>query len=202
MAGMFLAGVQGMSAFAVGTIIVVAVAMLGRLTVLRPFFPLGDNVERGASLLVGRLRRYGGGNGVWCAIVTRVLRRPVLSLVLAGGVLLALALPALQPALCSPASTPIRSPSTRFRCGQPIDAAFPGSEIPAEVVVKAPDIAAPDSPGGDRRAPATGARDRADARAGHRGRQPGRNGGRNRAPGRRRWNERGLSPPCRRSART
>ena len=34
MAGMFLAGVQGMSAFAVGTIIVVAVAMLGSLTVL------------------------------------------------------------------------------------------------------------------------------------------------------------------------
>ena len=34
MSGMFLAGVQGMSAFALGTILVVAVAMLGSLTVL------------------------------------------------------------------------------------------------------------------------------------------------------------------------
>ena len=34
MSGMFLAGVQGMSAFASGTILVVAVAMLGSLTVL------------------------------------------------------------------------------------------------------------------------------------------------------------------------
>jgi uncharacterized membrane protein YdfJ with MMPL/SSD domain len=145
MAGMFLAGVQGMSAFAVGTIIVVAVAMLGSLTVLPAVLSLlGDNVERGRVPLVGRLRRYGGGNGVWCAIVTRVLRRPVLSLVLAGGVLLALALPALQLRTVQPGIDTYPQSLDSIQTYNRIDAAFPGSEIPAEVVVKAPDIAAPE----------------------------------------------------------
>ena len=48
MSGMFLAGIQGMSAFAVGTILVVAVAMLGSLTVLPATLSwLGDRVDRG-----------------------------------------------------------------------------------------------------------------------------------------------------------
>src|ERR671919_172850 len=54
MGGMFLAGIQGMSAFAVGTIIVVAVAMLGSLTVLPAVLcSLGDGVERGRVPLIG-----------------------------------------------------------------------------------------------------------------------------------------------------
>jgi uncharacterized membrane protein YdfJ with MMPL/SSD domain len=145
MAGMFLAGVQGMSAFAVGTIIVVAVAMLGSLTVLPAVLSkLGDNVERGRVPLVGRLRRYGSGNGVWCAIVTRVLRRPVLSLVLAGGVLVALAVPALQLRTVQPGIDTYPQSLDAIQTYNRIDAAFPGSEIPAEVVVQAPDVAAPE----------------------------------------------------------
>src|ERR671915_2626780 len=86
MAGMFLAGIQGMSAFAVGTIIVVAVAMLGSLTVLPAILcSLGDRVERGRVPLVGRFGRDKTGGGLWCWIVSRVLRRPVLSVAIAGG---------------------------------------------------------------------------------------------------------------------
>ena len=61
MSGMFLAGVQGMSSFAMGTILVVAVAMLGSLTVLPAVLSkLGDRVERGRVPLVSRFRRDDG----------------------------------------------------------------------------------------------------------------------------------------------
>ena len=47
MSGMFLAGVQGMSAFASGTIIVVAVAVVGSLTVLPGLSPGVDHCNQG-----------------------------------------------------------------------------------------------------------------------------------------------------------
>jgi len=145
MAGMFLAGVKEMSAFAEGTVLVVAVAMLGSLTVLPAVLcRLGDRVERGRVPFVGRLGRYKSGGGMWCWIVTRVLRRPVVSVVLAGGFLLALAIPALQlrPVQAGVEAFPQSLPS--MQTYNKIQASFPGSEIPAEVVVQAPDVAAPE----------------------------------------------------------
>ena len=141
MAGMFLAGIQGMSAFAVGTVIVVAVAMLGSLTVLPAVLCwLGDRVERGRVPFVGRFGRNKEGAGLWCWIVTRVLRRPWLSAALSGGLLIALAVPALQlrPVQAGVEALPQSLPS--IQTYNRIQSAFPGSEIPAEVVIKAPDI--------------------------------------------------------------
>ena len=43
-----------------------------------------------------RFRRPDGDGRIWSAILDRVLRRPLLSVVVAGGLLLALAAPALQ----------------------------------------------------------------------------------------------------------
>jgi uncharacterized membrane protein YdfJ with MMPL/SSD domain len=145
MSGMFLAGIQGMSAFALGTVIVVAVAMLGSLTVLPATLCwLGDRVERGRVPFVGRFGRYKTDGGIWCWIVTRVLRRPLVSVVLSAGFLLALAIPALElrPVQAGVETYPQSLPS--IQTYNKIQAAFPGSEIPAEVVVKAPNIAAPE----------------------------------------------------------
>jgi uncharacterized membrane protein YdfJ with MMPL/SSD domain len=144
MAGMFLAGVQGMSSFAIGTILVVAVAMLGSLTVLPAVLSkLGDRVERGRVPLVSRLRRDGEGR-IWSVIIDRVLRRPVVSLALAAGLLLALAVPALQlrPVQAGVEAIPQSLPS--IKTYNRIQAAFPGNEIPANVVVKAADVTAPE----------------------------------------------------------
>jgi uncharacterized membrane protein YdfJ with MMPL/SSD domain len=144
MSGMFLAGIQGMSAFAVGTILVVAVAMLGSLTVLPAVLSwLGDRVERGRVPFVSRLRRDDGEGRVWGAIVAGVLRRPVVSVVLAAGLLLALAVPALQlrPVQAGIDTYPQSLPS--IQTYNRIQTAFPGSEIPSEVVVKAADVTAP-----------------------------------------------------------
>src|SRR5206468_8099027 len=61
MAGMFLTGDATFASFGLATIIVVAVAMLGSLTVLPALLSkLGDRVERPRVPLVGRLRRDEG----------------------------------------------------------------------------------------------------------------------------------------------
>jgi RND superfamily putative drug exporter len=144
MSGMFLAGVQGMSAFAVGTILVVAVAMLGSLTVLPATLSwLGDRVEKGRVPLVSRLRRDDGEGRIWGAILNRVLRRPVVSAVLAGGLLVALAVPALQLRTVQPGIETFPQDLPAIQTYNRIQAAFPGSEIPASVVVKAADVNAP-----------------------------------------------------------
>src|SRR5213076_3645788 len=89
--------------FGVATILVVAIAMLGSLTVLPALLSrLGDGVGRGRVPLVSRLRRDDGEGRIWGAIIDRVLRRPLLSAVLAGGLLLALAAPALQLRIATP----------------------------------------------------------------------------------------------------
>ena len=144
MAGMFLAGVQGMSAFAVGTIIVVAVAMVGSLTVLPAILcTLGERVERGRVPFVRRLRRDDGEGRIWGAIVERVLRRPVLSVVLAGGLLVALAIPALQ--LRTVDASPETFPKSLavIKTYDQMQESFPGDAIPANVVVKAENVRAP-----------------------------------------------------------
>ena len=97
MSGMFFTADATFASFGVATMTVVAVAMLGSLTVLPALLSkLGDKVDRGRVPFVHRLRRDDGEGRIWGAILDRVLRRPVLSVVLAGGLLVALAVPALQ----------------------------------------------------------------------------------------------------------
>ena len=99
MAGMFLTGDGTFASFGVATILVVAMAMVGSLTVLPALLSrLGGKVDRLRVPLLGRLRRDDGEGRIWGAIVDRVLRRPVVSVVVAGGLLVALAVPALAAA--------------------------------------------------------------------------------------------------------
>ena len=64
MAGMLLSGDRTFTSFSIATMIVVAVAMLGSLTVLPAVLAvLGDRVEKGRIPLLGRLRRTGGSGG-------------------------------------------------------------------------------------------------------------------------------------------
>ena len=115
MAGMFLAGTAVFLSFGVGTILVVAVAVLGSVTVLPAMLSwLGQKgwTEKGRVPYLGRLRhRNHGESRVWGAILDRVLKRPVVSVVLAGGLMLALAIPAfgmhtINPGVAGPAAQP------------------------------------------------------------------------------------------------
>jgi uncharacterized membrane protein YdfJ with MMPL/SSD domain len=144
MAGMFLTGDSTFASLALATILVVAVAVLGSLTVLPALLSrLGDKVERGRIPFIGRLRRDDGEGRIWGSIVDRVLRRPALSATLAASILVALAAPALQLRLAAqgPESFPkgLEVIATYNRMQQ----AFPGSALPANVVVEAPSVTTP-----------------------------------------------------------
>ncbi|RHA44423.1 MMPL family transporter, partial [Cellulomonas rhizosphaerae] len=95
MAGLFFAGASVFTSMAVGTMLVVAVAVLGSLTVLPALLSLlGGAVDRPRIPLLHRLSRPGKPR-FWPAVMRVVLAKPAASLVLAGLALVALALPAL-----------------------------------------------------------------------------------------------------------
>jgi RND superfamily putative drug exporter len=142
MAGMFLTGNSTFTSLALATIVVVAVAVLGSLTVLPALLSrLGDRVDR-VRIPFGRSRRPGSGR-FWNAVVDRVLRRPALSAAVAGGLLLALAAPATQLHLAATAAGSFPWSLEVIKVYERMQAAFPGSALPAEVVVKAPSVRTP-----------------------------------------------------------
>ena len=137
MAGMLFSGDKTFESFSIATMIVVAVAMIGSLTVLPAVLSkLGDRVEKGRIPLLSRLRRPAGENRVWSAVLTPVLRHPAVAAVLAAGVLAALAVPTLQlhTAQSGLQSLPRSAPTVETL--DRIQAAFPGQSSPALVAVK------------------------------------------------------------------
>jgi RND superfamily putative drug exporter len=143
MAGIFLTGDATFTSLAVATILVVAVAVVGSLTVLPALLSrLGDNVNR--VRLPGITKPAdGGGSSLWTAVVDRVLRRPAISAVLAGALLLALAAPALHLHLAAQGAESFPKSLTVIKAYDRMQAAFPGTALPATVVVKAPDVTSP-----------------------------------------------------------
>jgi RND superfamily putative drug exporter len=144
MAGMFLTGDATFASLGLATILVVAVAVLGSLTVLPALLSrLGDWVDRARVPLLGRLRRDDGEGWIWGAIVDRVLRRPVVSAVAAAGLLLALAAPALGLRIAPSGPDTFPSSLEVVKTYKRMQQAFPGTALAADVVVKAPDVNAP-----------------------------------------------------------
>jgi len=144
MAGMFLTGDATFASLGLATIIVVAIAMLGSLTVLPALLSrLGDGVDRVRIPLVGRLRREDGEGRFWGVVVDGVLRRPLRSAVVSGGLLVALAIPALQLHLATPGPDTLPQSLPAVQTYTRMQQAFPGKAIAANVVVKAPNVNAP-----------------------------------------------------------
>jgi uncharacterized membrane protein YdfJ with MMPL/SSD domain len=145
MAGMFLTGNATFMSFTVGTIMVVAVAVLGSLTVLPAVLSkLGDRVEKGRVPLIGRLRRRGDGDSrVWAAILDRVLARPLVSAIVAGGLLVALAVPSLRLNTADSGVEGIPHDLPIMQTYERMQGAFPGGSIPLVVVVRADDVTDP-----------------------------------------------------------
>ena len=144
MAGMFLTGDQIFASLGFATILVVAVAVLGSLTVLPALLSrLGDNVDRLRVPFLGRLSRNDGEGRFWGAIVDRVLRRPALSAALSAGALLALAAPAIGLQLAPQGAESFPRSLTVMQTYRQMQEAFPGKALPANVVVKAPSVRTP-----------------------------------------------------------
>jgi RND superfamily putative drug exporter len=153
MAGMLFTGIADFEAMGLASLIVVAVAMVGSVTVLPAVLSLlGHRVEKGRIPYLhpeSKLRRKRGSvnrdSRLWTAILGAVLKRPLISAVVATGALLAVAAPAVG------MKTQNLTLDQEFGDSLPIvqtynrvNDAFPGGSEPAEVVVKADDINAPE----------------------------------------------------------
>jgi uncharacterized membrane protein YdfJ with MMPL/SSD domain len=144
MGGMYLGGSPTFSSLATGTILVVAVSVLGSLTVLPAVLSaLGDRVEKGRLPSRRRRPRRQPAEGIWSRIVERVLRRPVLSVLISGGVLVALAIPALGMHISLPGTESLSRDIPAVRAADRIQAAFPAQNAPVTIVVKARDVTTP-----------------------------------------------------------
>ena len=139
MAGMYLGGISNFASFATGTIMVVAVAVLGSLTVLPAVLSkLGDKVNKGRVPFIGRLRSR-GGVGIWSRIVDKVLRRPLLSAIVAAGVLVALTVPVLGMQTSLGGTDDTSRDLKVMRTYDRVQAAFPSEGSAEMVVIKADD---------------------------------------------------------------
>jgi uncharacterized membrane protein YdfJ with MMPL/SSD domain len=148
MAGMFFSGNPIFVSFGIGTIIVVGVAVIGSLTVLPAllsFLAEKGWLERGRVPWVARRRKHRGGESrVWGAILDRVLARPLISALAAGGILIALSVPALGMQFKAPGTEGMSRSEPIMQTLDRLDAAFPGGSVPATTVVKAEDVTAPE----------------------------------------------------------
>jgi uncharacterized membrane protein YdfJ with MMPL/SSD domain len=153
MAGMLFTGLAEFEAMGLASLMVVAVAMVGSVTVLPALLSLlGERVEKGKIPFLhpdSRFRRNRGrgnsGSRFWSAVLKGVLAKPVVSVVVAAGALLAITAPALgmktqQLTLDQEFGDSLPIVQTYNRLNE----AFPGGSEPAEVVVKADDINAPE----------------------------------------------------------
>jgi uncharacterized membrane protein YdfJ with MMPL/SSD domain len=141
MAGMFISGNSLFDTIGLGTMIVVLAAMIGSLTVLPALLHrLGDGVDRGRiPIFRGRPR----DDGPWGGFIGGVLRRPVGAVLVSGGALVLLALPAAGMHTKLPNLTDLPHDLKIVRTYERIQQAFPGSQTPAQVVVKAPRVDTP-----------------------------------------------------------
>jgi uncharacterized membrane protein YdfJ with MMPL/SSD domain len=140
MAGMYIIGSDIFNGLASGTIAVIACAVAGSVTVLPGVLELlGSNIDRGRIPFLPHLRTETADSRFWPAVIDRVLRRPLLACLLAGGLLVALAVPAFGLHVSKPGDEAL-SPQ-----GEPalatlgrIRAAFPSTSQPAIVVASGP----------------------------------------------------------------
>jgi uncharacterized membrane protein YdfJ with MMPL/SSD domain len=146
MAGMLLTGNVVFMGMGLATMIVVAVAVLGSVTVLPALLAaFGTKLDKGRLPFIGKRRTGAGDSCIWGWIVSRVMKRPVVSLVVAGGALIALAVPALHmetKVASLDESLPKDLPA--MQTYHQIQGAFPAQKSLASIVaVKAPDVNAP-----------------------------------------------------------
>ena len=141
MAGLLITGDKTFMSFAIGTMVVVGIAMFASLTVLPALLAwLGDRVEKGRIPFTKSLRKPAGESKFWNGVVTRVMKHPIICLTVAGGLLVALAIPGLglNPVVTGANDLPAELPvvQTYHR----IQDAFPSEAVQTSVVIEAKDV--------------------------------------------------------------
>jgi RND superfamily putative drug exporter len=138
MAGMYFAGAATFESFASGTILVVAIAVVGSLTVLPAVLSkLGDRVNKArVPFLTPPQERVKRESRLWNGVLNPVLRRPAIAATLGTAVLLVMAIPVLGLKMAVPGIDSLPQDLQVIQTYDRIQAAFPGNQIPAEVVIE------------------------------------------------------------------
>ena len=145
MAGMFFAGGSMFTALGVGSIMVVAVAMIGSVTVVPAVLTwLGDRIEKGRVPILGRRRVAADGESrAWGWVLSKVLKRPALSAIAATAVLVVLALPAFGMHTVLTGTDDLPRKLEVMKVYDRMQAAFPGGQIPAVVAIESENVTTP-----------------------------------------------------------
>ncbi|GAB2880137.1 MMPL family transporter [Nocardioides pacificus] len=139
MAGLFLIGSSTFDSLASGAILVVAIAVLGSITVLPALLvKLGRWVDRPRVPLLWRVNRRIGRGGISSRLLGPVLRRPVAALGVSTIVLLLLAAPALGMKLHASNLQTLPTSIPEVQTFLQIAEEFPVEGASADVVVRGP----------------------------------------------------------------
>jgi RND superfamily putative drug exporter len=143
MLGLFLAADVTFASLAMGSIVVVAVAVLGSLTVLPALLMLlGKRIDRPRVPVLWRWTMHDREPRLWPAMLRPSLRHPARTLVIAVLALGAVALPALSLTLASDSAQSLPTSIAEKQTFDRLNAAFPNHQASTEIVVQAPAVRA------------------------------------------------------------
>ncbi|SFC08076.1 putative drug exporter of the RND superfamily [Nocardioides terrae] len=135
MAGLYLVGDVTFNSLATGAIVVVAVAVIGSITVLPALLGgLGRWVDRPRIPLLWRLNRRLGRGGISTRLLAPVVRHPVAALLAGGLVVLALSAPALGMKIHQSNLATLPQSIPQVQTYRDMEAAFPSQQLGADVV--------------------------------------------------------------------
>src|SRR4051812_18341401 len=138
MAGLFVMGDSTFNSLAVGSIIVVAVAVLGSITVLPALLAkLGRWVDRPRVPLLHRVLRRTRRGAISGRVLGPVVKHPLVALAMATVVVVLLAIPALGMKTHSGNLETLPSSIPEAKTAQELSKAFPSEGTTADLVVKA-----------------------------------------------------------------
>jgi RND superfamily putative drug exporter len=154
MAGMLLSGSRIFTALGIASMLVVAVAVIGSLTVLPALLgKLGDRIERGVlavlvprwrtrRTLIQRAKGDADSSRIWGFVLRPVLRHPWLAAGASLWALVVLALPALSIHTAMPGVADMSKSIPSVAAFDRANAVFPGTQVPLELVLRAKDVEA------------------------------------------------------------
>lgn len=146
MLGLYVSGNIVFASLATGSIIVVAVAVLGSLTVLPALLvALGRTIDRPRVPLLWRLTgRDGAESRLWSRVLRPSLDHPGRTFLVSAGVLVLLALPALGMQLMSGSASSLPDSLPAKQTLDRLTTAFPSTNSTADIVVRSSAAAGPD----------------------------------------------------------
>jgi len=105
---------------------------------------LGDKVERGRIPLLSRLRGTNKSESrLWGAVLDATLKRPALAATLTTGLLVAATIPAFSLQTKFPSLNDLPHSIPIVKTVERLNTSFPGTTVPAVVVINAPDVKSP-----------------------------------------------------------